>query len=292
MDFVKYFPVFLSISLVLIFVSLFLIFKARDNFSFEFVGGINLTAKFDDKNFDIEFIKKELEKDLGSKFFLQKMGENQVQIRSREISAEAREKIIQILKKAGKIKEDNIEFNQIEPMIGKEFQRKTILATFLSLILILIYLATSFRKTSFQVKGFKYGIAGVIALFHDTLITTGFFAFLTLTFGFQFDIPFFVALLTIIGYSINDTIVIFDRLRENLKKVAKLSREIVNKSLNEVLPRTFGTSLTTLLAILFFLFFGPKSLYPFILTLFFGVAIGTYSSIFIATPIIYFWAKK
>lgn len=292
MDFVKYFPIFLSISLALIFASIFLIFQARNNFSFEFVGGINLTAKFDDKNFDIDFIKKELEKELKGKFVLQKMGEDQIQIRSREIGEENYKNIIQILKKAGKIKEENIEFNQIEPMIGKEFQRKTILATFLALILILIYMAFSFRKTGPQIQGFKYGSAGVIALFHDAIIVSGFFAFLTLKFGFQFDIPFFVALLTIIGYSINDTIVIFDRIRENLKKVAKISKEIINTSLKETLPRTIGTSSTTILAILFFLFFGPKSLLPFILTLVFGVVIGTYSSIFIATPIVYFWAKK
>mgnify|MGYP000944919574 FL=1 len=146
--------------------------------------------------------------------------------------------------------------------------------------IILIYVAVRFR--------FKFGLAAVIALLHDTIISIGLVSLLKI----EMDITVVAAILTILGYSINDTIVVFDRIRENTEKISTNKDEyvmIVNRSINQSLTRTIITSLTTLLVVVVLLIWGGESLYNFYLILFFGIIIGTYSSIFIASPVLVIW---
>jgi len=163
----------------------------------------------------------------------------------------------------------------VGPKIGKELERKAATAILWSLILILIYVAWRFTR-------FSFGIGAVIALFHDILITLGVFSFLDIEVG----LTVVAAFLTIGGYSINDTIVVFDRIRENLGTSRRMSfQEIVNKSINQTLGRTVMTSVTTLLAVLALFFLGGVVIHDFALAMLIGVVIGTYSSIFVASTL-------
>ncbi|MCF7920692.1 MAG: protein translocase subunit SecF [Candidatus Cloacimonetes bacterium] len=165
--------------------------------------------------------------------------------------------------------------NEVGPRIGEELKGKAILAIFWALLGIIIYIWWRFE--------FTFGIAAIAALVHDILITVGIFAI----FGKEISLPVVAALLTIVGYSLNDTIVVFDRIREDIKKYRKLGyAEIINRSINETLSRTIITSLTTFLVVLCLYIFGGSVIHDFAFALLIGVVVGTYSSIFIASPIL------
>jgi len=169
----------------------------------------------------------------------------------------------------------------VGPTVGKELRRKAILALTLTFVFVVIYIAWRFE--------FKFGIAAIIALLHDVLITAGIFA---LT-GREFSLPIIAALLTIIGYSLNDTIVIFDRIRENLKLMRREKYEtIIDVSLNQTLSRTLLTSGTTILVVLSLYFLGGEIIRDFAFTLLIGIIVGTYSSIFVASPILVEWKNR
>jgi preprotein translocase SecF subunit len=174
---------------------------------------------------------------------------------------------------------------KVGPKIGKELQEKGTLAIVLSLIVIVVYMGIRFH--------FPFGIAAIVALFHDVLVTIGIFSVLNA----EFSLPIIAALLTIVGYSLNDTIVVFDRIRENLGglSVKKSFNEKVNTSINQSLSRTVITSLTTLIVVvvLFAYFFNSGDvLKSFSGAMICGVVVGTYSSVFIASPMLVLWNKK
>jgi len=158
------------------------------------------------------------------------------------------------------------------------------------------FIAWAFRGVSSQInkyESFRYGIVAIVALVHDILITLGLFAVLGHFVGVEIDTFFIAALLTILGYSVNDTIVILDRIRENvLKGGSKNFGEAVNKSVNETLVRSINTSTTTLLVLACILFFGGQSTFYFVLALMVGIISGTYSSIFLASPLLVWWKQK
>jgi len=182
-------------------------------------------------------------------------------------------------------------FESIGPSIGKELQSKSIWAVLFVIIAIILYIAWAFRKVSYPVTSWKYGVVAIIALFHDILITIGLFVFLGRYLGFEVNTPFVAALLTILGYSVNDTIVIFDRIRENLHRYEGEFEEIVDKSVREAITRSVNTALTTEFVLLSILFFGGATIRDFVLTLAIGIFLGTYSSIFIASPLLVIWQK-
>lgn len=166
-------------------------------------------------------------------------------------------------------------------IVSKDLKRKAILAVIFSLIAMCIYISIRFR--------FKFAIAGIIALIHDVLVSVG---ALSLT-GRELSLPIVAALLTIVGYSINDTIVIFDRIRENMRIMKKFKfSELVNNSINQTLSRTLLTSFTTLLTVLAIFFFGGEVINPFAFVLLVGIVVGTYSTIFIASPLLVSWVKE
>jgi preprotein translocase subunit SecF len=162
---------------------------------------------------------------------------------------------------------------------------------FFVLIVIIIYIGLAFQRVSKPVASWKYGLTAIIALFHDLLITIGVFSLLGHFYGVEINTTFVVALLTVLGYSVNDTIVVFDRTRENLPKSTGSFAETVNSSLNQTLVRSINTVITTLLALLAVLFFGGDSIREFVLALIIGIFCGAYSSIFVVSPLLVVWQR-
>jgi len=187
---------------------------------------------------------------------------------------------------------EELRFDSIGPTIGKELQQKAIYAILIVIIAIILYIAYAFRKVSHPIESWKYGVAAVIALIHDILIVTGIFSALGHFFGYQVDTLFITALLTILGFSVHDTIVTFDRTRENLHRHQdQIFEDVINSSVNETLTRSLNTSITTFFALLAIYLFGGQSLKEFILALMIGIIFGTYSSIFLASPLLMVWYR-
>jgi len=180
----------------------------------------------------------------------------------------------------------------IGPAISAQLKERSYKAAIAVVLAIVSYIAYTFRRVSKPVKSWKYGITAILALFHDVLITMGVFAILGHYMGVEIDIPFVVAMLTILGYSVNDTIVVFDRVRENLIKHGYENfAHIVNKGVNETLVRSLNTSITTLIVLSALFLFGGNSIHYFSLALIIGIVLGTYSSIFLASPLLVVWKK-
>lgn len=184
-----------------------------------------------------------------------------------------------------------LRFDSVGPSIGQELKSRSITAMIIVLIAIVLYIAWAFRKVSKPVASWKYGLSAIIALLHDVIIVIGVFAVLGKFFGVEVNTAFVAAILTVLGYSVNDTIVVFDRVRENLPKSEDDFEETVNTSVNQTIQRSINTSVTTLLVLLAVLFFGGATIKSFVLALVIGISIGTYSSIFLASPVLVVWEK-
>lgn len=184
-------------------------------------------------------------------------------------------------------------FESIGPIIGEELKQKSIYAIIAVIIAIVLYIAWAFRKVSEPVSSWKYGISAIVALVHDVAIPTGAFAVLGRFAGIEIDILFITALLTILGFSVNDTIVVFDRTRENLARDHHRHEFsfLVNQSVNETMRRSVYTSLTVLMVLAAIYFYGGESIKNFSLALIIGVVFGTYSSIFLASPLLVAWER-
>ena len=184
-------------------------------------------------------------------------------------------------------------FESIGGTIGKELKTRSLWMLGTVLMCILFYIAWSFRHVSRAVSSWQYGVSAIIALFHDVLITLGVFSLLGNFLHLEVGAPFIAAVLTVLAYSVNDTIVVFDRIRENLLKLRNAPfAETVNISVNQTMHRSINTSLTILLSLVAIFFFGGESIKYFALTLIVGIFIGTYSSIFLASPILVSWGKR
>ncbi len=186
--------------------------------------------------------------------------------------------------------EDSIE--TIGPSISSDLRSRSIKAGIGVIVAIILFVAYAFRKVSRPVSSWKFGVTAIIALLHDVIITMGVFALLGKYMGVEVGIPFVVAMLTILGYSVNDTIVVFDRVREKLiKKGSDRFAETVNAGVNETIPRSINTSVTTLLVLLGLCIFGGESVRFFALALIIGIILGTYSSLFLASPLLVSWEQ-
>jgi len=210
-------------------------------------------------------------------------------VRFKEIGEDEHKNLkVATAEKLGEFKE--LSFQSIGPTIGKELRERALWAVFLVLFGISLYVAFAFRKVSFPVTSWKYGVVALITLFHDVIIPVGVLAWLGRLGGVEMDTNFVVALLVIAGFSVHDTIVVFDRTRENLKKgKGEQFSQIVNKSVNETLARSINTSATLLFVLLALYFAGPITLQFFILTILIGTLVGTYSSICVASPLLVEW---
>jgi len=186
---------------------------------------------------------------------------------------------------------EELRYESVGPAIGRELKRNAIYSIIIILIAIIIYVSWAFRKVSRPVASWKYGVAGVMALFHDVIIVVGVFSILGKFYGIEVNTPFVAALLTVFGYSIADTIVVFDRIRENLPKSNEGFEETINTSINQTIIRSFNTSLTTILVLSAIVLFGGDSIRYFALALLIGIFFGTYSSIFLASPLLVMFNK-
>ncbi|MCX8015696.1 MAG: protein translocase subunit SecF [Patescibacteria group bacterium] len=255
----------------------------------DFIGGSLLELKLNGAQVDYKVIE-DIYKQYGyQSILISPHGEGGLTIRSTDVSEENHQLIIsQIKEKYNQIEE--MRFESFGPTIGKELRNKSITAIILVIVFIIIYLTWAFRQVSRPVASWRYGVTAILALIHDISIPTGLFALLGHLKGIEIDSNFIVALLVVLGFSVHDTIVVFDRIREKLRTHPGLSFEqVINESINETMRRSILTSATLVLVLLTLLIFGPLNLFYFTLTLLVGTFFGTYSSIFIASPLLYDW---
>ncbi len=218
---------------------------------------------------------------------IQLVGTNDVQVKTRALTEAERQELIQALSNDGALQMTEKSFTSIGPSVGKELKTKSIFSLIVVGIAMILFIAYAFRKVSKPISGWKYGYMTIIALAHDVIITAGVFTVISHFTGAEADTLFIVALLTVLGLSVNDTIVVFDRIRENLSNKTQGSfKEIVGKSLSETMLRSLNTSLSVIIVLFALFFVGPESTKIFALTLACGMFFGTYSSIFIASPLL------
>lgn len=222
----------------------------------------------------------------------QQTGETTVLVRLPLLSAEEHARILQTLK-SRMPSLDELRFETVGPTIGRELLRKAIIAVALAVVLILGYLAWAFRKaTTASISSWAFGTIAVIALVHDLLLMTGAFVLLARFRGAAADSLFLTAALTLLGFSVHDTIVVFNRVKVNLVRLRLPFRDLVDRSILETLTRSLNTSATTLFVLLALLFFGSTTIRPFVATLSVGIVVGTYSSIFLASPLLVWWQAR
>lgn len=216
-------------------------------------------------------------------------------IRMKDITQEQKVSLSAVLGTFGTSTEKR--FDSIGPLMGAEALRKSSVSIILVILAIVCFIAFAFRKVSHPISSWKYGVVAVVALIHDVIVPTGAFAVLGHFYGYEVDTLFVTALLVVLGFSVHDTIVVFDRVRENLNhaKSNKAFDEIVGESISQTFTRSINTSLTTLLALIVLYFVGGESTQHFSLALIIGITVGTYSSIFLGSPLlvtIWKWQEK
>lgn len=284
-NFIKYRKFYYIFSGILITASIFSIIFYRFNLGIDFTGGSILEIEFKNNRPSQDEVKIKLnELNLGEIIY-QPAGDKGLILRMRHIDEDVHQKIIEKFKKE---EVDEKRFESIGPVISKELKQKTNILIILVLLVIIFFITFAFRKASHPISSFLYGIiAALVAFFHDILIPLGIFSFLGKFYYVQITIPIVVGLLTILGYSVHDTIVVFDRVRENLLRMKGEDFEkIINQSLNQTLTRSINTSLTSLFVLMTIFFLGGETLKYFSLILILGISLGTYSSIFIAAPVL------
>ena len=283
---------FVSISLVVLAIIATALFGLR--FGTDFTGGSLMEISFADSRPGAEEMRGVLKEagDLGE-ISISPAGEKSFILRMKEINESTHQEILAVLKsKFSSLEEDR--FDSIGGVIGQELKNKSVIAVILVLLLIVIYIGIVFRKLAGILPSMAMGLAAILALLHDVLIPVGIFAFLGHYYGVEITAIFVAAILTILGYSVSDTVVIFDRVRENILRYGGKEHlsSLVHVSIKQTLTRSINTSLTTLLSLLAIFFFGGETLKYFSLALIIGIFLGAYSSIFVASPILVWWPKK
>lgn len=289
MDIIGKRKIYYTISAVFIAASIMALLLWGLQFGIDFKGGSILEVAYpDNKRPETNQIINSLKPLKLNDLRISPVGDQGVNFRFRETDETTHQEIIKIL--GGNIEERR--FSSIGPTIGTELKQKSIKAVIIVLLGISLYIAWAFRKVFQPLSSWRYGVVTLLALFHDLVIPIGLFAFLGHFYGVEVGTNFIVALLVILGFSVHDTIVVFDRIRENLKRYASLDfGPLVNQSVNETLVRSINTSLTVLLTLLALYVFGGENLKYFILALMVGIFSGTYSSIFVASPLLVSWFK-
>jgi|SRR6185369_12030190 len=262
------------------------------NLSIDFTGGSRMTLLFPQavNEQTVADVKKVFQKEKVEVVTTQTSGKRLI-VRTKPLNEKEDAKIITALKKnVGTFKQD--EFETIGPVIGKELTVNAFKAILVASLLIVFYIAWSFRQVPKPVSSWRFGICTIIALLHDALVVLGVFSLLGHFLNIEVDNLFVTAILTIIGFSVHDTIVVFDRIRENLRRTIGLPfAQVVNDSILQTLVRSLNTSLTAMLVLFTLLVFGGESIRWFIVALLIGITSGTYSSIFNAAPLLVLWEE-
>lgn len=265
------------------------------NFGIDFVGGSSLEVRFEKQAPSVVEVKKALsDVDLNS-LVVQPAEGKEMFIKSKNTEESIHQETLSALKgmdqeKYGQVKE--LQYNSVGPSIGNTLKRKSFYAVILVILAIIVYIAWAFRGVSKPIASWKYGLTAVFTLLHDCLIVLGVFAVLGHFFQTEINGAFIAAILTVLGYSVNDTIVVFDRIRENLPESEEDFAGTINTSVNQNITRSINTSATTMLVLLAILLLGGGSIFSFTLALLIGVFIGTYSSIFLASPLLVLWESR
>ncbi|MFA6000323.1 MAG: protein translocase subunit SecF [Candidatus Paceibacterota bacterium] len=292
---VKHKKIFISISIALVVLSLISLFTFGLNIGIDFKGGALTEVAYTDVRPAQEEVYKNVETlNLGS-VLIQPTGEKSYLVKSRDLNDVEHTSLLKTLSLNNKDPLTEVSFTSIGPSVGKELTRKAIIAIILVSLAIICFIAFAFRKVSKPVSSWRYGLIAIVSLLHDVLIPVGIFVVLSHYYGAEVDTLFLVAILTVLGLSVSDTIVIFDRIRENLRNDSshKINfSEIVGRSLEQSYVRSISTSLTVILVLLALVFFGPASTKYFALMLTAGMFFGTYSSIFLASPLLVWVAEK
>lgn len=255
----------------------------------DFTGGSILELEYSgDRPQNSEILNQLNDLDLGT-VYVQPTGEKGVILKMKDINDDLRQQIVQKLNEKEEVRQSR--FESIGPTIGQELKQKTKIVVVIALLSIIIYIALAFRRIQKPIRSWQYGIASCIALSHDILIPLGAFSILGKFYGVEVSIPVITALLAVLGYSVNNTVVVFDRVRENLLRQGGFFEELVDASLNQTLTRQINTALTTLFVSFAIFIFGGETLKYFALALILGISAGTYSSIFLAGPMLVAWFK-
>lgn len=259
------------------------------NLGIDFTGGSLMELSFDGALPSTDALRATLSGAGIDNSLIQQVGDHGVIIRMRDLDEEMHQGVLTALHSSiGNFAE--LQFVSIGPVIGGELKQKAIFALAFVMVMIVLYIAWVFRHVSRPVASWKYGVVAVVALLHDVLIPTGLFVYLGTARGVEVDALFITALLTVLGFSVHDTIVIFDRIRENLQRLQGVSFEdVVERSVHENIIRSINTSLTLFLVLVTLFVYGSESTRYFALTLGVGTIVGTYSSIFIASPLLVTW---
>jgi preprotein translocase subunit SecF len=285
---VKFRKIFYIISAMLILGSITAIAVWGLNPGIDFKGGAALEVEYT-KNVPTQDAVKASLSPLNLDSSVRPIGNNGYLVKTRSISDAERQSVEDVLSK-----EDGFvvkQFSSIGPVLGAEAMRKSLVSIFLVLLCIVLFITFAFRHVSEPVASWKYGLITVFALSHDVLVPAGVFAFLGHFQGVEIDTLFVTALLVVLGFSVHDTIVVFDRVRENLRlskdsKDKKPFEQIVGESINQTFVRSINTSLTTLLALVVLFIFGGEATRMFSLALLIGITVGTYSSVFLGSPLL------
>jgi preprotein translocase subunit SecF len=282
-SFLKFYKQFYLLSFLLIVISFISFFSKGLNLGIDFKGGTVIEMQFDKKYSATNIREALIQQELGD-VKVKEFGNNQTFLAIFEKKSGKSDFIPNVKTQLEKSLTETINFRRVEmvgPKISKELTKSGIYAVLIALILMLFYIWLRFE--------WQFSLGSILALLHDVMLTLGAFSII----GFEFNLSIIAAILTIVGYSMNDTVVIYDRIRENLKKDDKSDLlDLINTSVNETLPRTLKTSITTLLALIAIYFFGGEILRGFSFALIWGVIVGTYSSIFIAAPLILIFNVK
>lgn len=285
---------FFGFSLLLTILSIISIFTWKLNLSIDFRGGSNIEISLPNAEENLNKIR-EIGRESGLKIdSVRTSDNNKVIIRTDDLSTNEHSLFIENLKSefSDKVAEEN--YQTVGPVVSRDLTNKTIWSVVIASIAIILYIAYAFRRIPKPASSWRFGLAAVAALIHDLIITTGFVSIVGHFYSWmQVDALFITALLTIMGFSVHDTIVVFDRLRENLIRKPESDIEtLANDSIIQTLSRSINTSLTTILVLTALFLIGGESIRHFVLILIAGITFGTYSSIFIASNILVVWSKN
>lgn len=295
MNFLKYSKLYFAIAIIAVVLSVYALFAYGLKVGIDFEGGSLLQFEYKNARPELSVIQNALSGIEETKNVQIQPVESKgvaLKISQKNISQDVYNNIISKIKETGEIDDKSVSSETISPLVGKELRDKTIVVAVVALIAMLLYIAVAFRNVSRPITSFQYGLSSTLMLFHDIIIPLGVLALLGHLYGAQLTIPVITALLTIVGSCINNTVVVFDRIRENLTKDRKSSYEdIVNKSLNETFARCINTSLSIMIAlgVLYYFFGNEESLKYFTILMIVGIIAGTFSSTFLASPVLVSW---
>ncbi len=291
MNLMKYKFLYFATSLVLILPGLYYLVTSGLKLGIDFTGGAILEYKME-RQIGNDELKQTIE-GLGVEVaHITSSGDNSYIAKTKPLEQDKINQVKSSLtEKFGKVDERRVE--NVGPIIGNELKIKALKALVLASLVIVLYITFSFRKVPKPASSFRFGICAIVALLHDVVLLLGVFAILGKFKGVEIDTLFVTALLTVIGFSVHDTIVVFDRIRENLlKNIGRKFSEVANISVVQTLGRSINTSLTVVFVLLALLLFGGETIHYFVLALLIGIISGTYSSIFNATALLVLWEEK